>query len=315
MRRMALAMSAAAALVACNGSIGDNPTGGAQGSPGNGPNGSNIDCAVSRNDEVRLRLEPTCKGCHQQGANKPFFASLRAFEQALVYVPTYITVGAPEQSYLLQLLSGHGSAPYKAMPPSGPPFAELAETGKTDIGMAELEAWITDLPPPPPELSAPDPQAPSTRRLTAEEMLQSLRDQLGLTEEEVAGSGMGIDTERFVSLGGPNTPGGQARSPSFGPGAMQVLVAVSQAWCGVSVKKPSSPLLSKASLADTSTTAGEAIRANIAALELRMLGQVDDAEVQSLFDDVFVAYEPQGSDVAWTAVCAALVRHPRWISF
>lgn len=313
MRRAAL-ITVCAALVACEGSIGDNPGGNGQSGPGNGPNGSNIDCAISKNDEIRLRLEPTCKGCHQQGANKPFFASLRAFEQSLVYLPRYVVSGAPEQSYLLQLLTGHGSAPFKAMPPAGPPFSELAETGKTDIGMAELEAWITELPPPSPELAEPDPAAPSTRRLTAEEMLRSLRDQLGLTEDDIEGGGIGVDTERFVSLGGPNTPAGQGRASSFGPGAMQLLIAVSQSWCALSVKKPSTPLLGKASLSDGSATAGDAIRANIAAMELRMLGQVDDAEVQSLFEEVFVAYEPQGTDVAWTAVCAALVRHPRWIS-
>jgi hypothetical protein len=312
MRSAALVVTCAAAVAGCNGNIGEGPAGNG---PGGGPKGTGVECAVSRNDEIRLRLEPTCKGCHQQGANKPFFASLRAFEQALVYVPKYVTSGAPDQSYLLQLLSGHGSAPYKAMPPAGPPFAELAEAGQTEIGMAELEAWITDLPPPSPELAEPDYAAPSTRRLTAEEMLRSLREQLGLTDEDIDGSGVAVDTERFVSLGGPNTPAGQARARTLGPGAMQVLVAISQGWCSLSVKKPSSPLLTKASLADGSATAADGIRANIAAMQLRMLGAVDDAEVDALFGDVFVPYEPQGADVAWTAVCAALVRHPRWVSF
>jgi hypothetical protein len=146
-------------------------------------------------------------------------------------------------------------------------------------------------------------------------MLRSLGDQLGLTDEEIAGSGLAIDTERFVSLGGPNTPAGQARAQSFGPGAMQLLVAVSQGWCSVSVKKASSALLTKASLADGSASAAAGIRENIAAMQLRMLGEVDDAEAQTLFDDVFVPYEPQGTDVAWTAICAALVRHPRWVLF
>ncbi|MEJ7733781.1 MAG: hypothetical protein WKG00_31870 [Polyangiaceae bacterium] len=314
MRSAVLMAMGAAAVAGCNGNIGEGPAGNGQG-PGNGPKGTGVECAVSRNDEVRLRLEPTCKGCHQQGANKPFFASLRAFEQALVYVPKYVTSGAPDESYLLELLAGHGSAPYKAMPPAGPPFAELAEAGKTQIGMAELEAWITDLPPPSPELAEPDYAAPSTRRLTAEEMLTSLQDQLGLEDADIEGSGLAVDVERFVALGGPNTPLGQARQLNFGPGAMQLLVAISQGWCSLSVKKASSPLLTKASLADGSASAAAGIRENIAAMELRMLGEVDDAEVEALFADVFVPYEAQGTDVAWTAVCAALVRHPRWVSF
>jgi hypothetical protein len=314
MRSAVLMVMGAAAVAGCNGNIGEGPAGNGKG-PGNGPSGTGVECAVSKNDEVRLRLEPTCKGCHQQGANKPFFASLRAFEQALVYVPKYVTSGAPAQSYLLQLLAGHGSAPYKAMPPAGPPFAELAEAGKTDIGMAELEAWITDLPPPSPELAAPDFAAPSTRRLTAEEMLASLQDQLGLEDADIEGSGLAVDAERFVALGGPNTPEGQARALNFGPGAMQLLVALSQAWCSLSVKKAGSPLLVEAALADTSAAAGDRIRKNIEAMQLRMLGEVDAEEVDALFDSVFVPYEAQGSDVAWTAVCAAIVRHPRWLSF
>jgi hypothetical protein len=49
---------------------------------------------------------------------------------------------------------------------------------------------------------------------------------------------------------------------------------------------------------------------------LRMLGEpAPAAEVDDLFNAVFVPYESKGAVVAWTAVCSALVRDPMWILY
>lgn len=294
-------------------------------------------CATSKTDEVRQKLATTCKGCHGAGSNKPFFADLLSFEQALAYEPKYVAPGKPEDSYLVHLLRGDAGGIYKQMPPNGDPFAKLAGT---DISMAEVEQWITDLPPPPPELSKPDPDAATTRRLTAEEIVTSLASQLGLDETDFKDGydhliddavpvwspdaispgvpygvpGNGWPSERFLGLGGPYSMHYQPREKGVTPAMTQVLVEISQAWCGLSVKKASSPLFKYATPMDTSKTNAAGIQKNISYLHLRMLGEVDAKEAAATYTEVFSKYEPSGPVAAWTATCASLVRHPRWLS-
>jgi hypothetical protein len=294
-------------------------------------------CATSKTDEVRQRLAPACVGCHGEGSNKPFFADLVSFEQALVYDTRYVVPGKPEESYLTQLLEGTAKSIYKQMPPNGPSYSALPNT---DIPMSEIKQWITDLPPPPPELAQPDLDAPTTRRLTAEEIVASLQSQLGLEETDFADSyghlidnavpvwspdaispgvpygtpGNGWPSERFLGLGGPFSMHYQQRERAVTPAMIQVLFEVSQAWCGLSVKKTGTPLLRYATLMDTSVTSAAAIKKNLTYLHVRMLGEADAKEVDSMYKEVFLKYEPVGADVAWQAVCSALVRHPRWIS-
>lgn len=324
----------ALAAVACgSGSIGGGTD---VSTPGDKANNAAV-CATSKTDEVRLKLATTCQGCHGAGSNKPFFADLVSFEQALAYEPKYVTPGKPDQSYLMHLLQGDAKSIYKQMPPNGPAFAAM--TG-TDITMAEIADWITNLPPPPAELSRPDPNAATTRRLTAEEMVASLQQQLGLGDVDFADNygylidgavpvwspdaispgvpygepGNGWPSERFLGLGGPFSMHYQQREKAVTPAMIQVLYEVSQAWCGLSVKKAGSPLFKYAKPTDASATAAADIKKNISYLHLRMLGVTDTKEAASTYTDVFLKYEPTGLDVAWTAVCASLVRHPRWIS-
>jgi hypothetical protein len=330
-KRFALpGLSIVALAAACGpGSLGDGPT----------PSETKAAaaCATSKTDAVRLALATTCQGCHGAGTNKPFFADLNSFEQALAYEPSYVVPGKPQDSYLVHLLKGDATSVYKQMPPNGPPFAALKGTS---ITMDEITQWITDLPPPPPELSRPDPDAPTTRRLTAEEIVASLEAQLGLVDTDFADCcgtlindalpvwspdaispgvpygtpGNGWPSDRFLGLGGPFSLHYQQREKGVTPAMMQVLFEISQAWCGLSVKKPMSPLFKYATLADTSATSAAGIQKNISYLHVRMLGEADPKEVASTYEDVFLKYEPTGADIAWTAVCASLVRHPRWIS-
>ena len=55
---------------------------------------------------------------------------------------------------------------------------------------------------------------------------------------------------------------------------------------------------------------------NLRALYLRMLGQPpSDAEAKELYEQVYVPLEAQNTRLAWIGVCAALIRHPLWITY
>jgi len=300
------------------------------GSPPERDQGSDPVCAASKNDEIRLRLEPTCGGCHKDGSNKPFFTSLRAFESLLVYEPTYVVSGKPDESRFFQLLTGKATGQYPQMPPPAS-FASMAENGKTKISVDEIRDWITHLPPEPPENRAPDPSAVTVRRAMAEEMTTALLTELGLdpptdfasvgpegalmlaSPDALGYVGDGAWT-RFEALGGASTLRGRARLTTITPAALQMLTGVSQAWCSIAVNKTGSVLLHDATLGDTSAAASSAIKANIRYLYLRLLGVVaTDEDVKGTYEGVFLKYEAQGAPVAWTAVCAAFVRSPEWL--
>jgi hypothetical protein len=121
-----------------------------------------------------------------------------------------------------------------------------------------------------------------------------------------------------MAMGGPYRLDGKLRNDELSLGFAQALTHISQAWCRTSLAKNKTPLLSRATLTDKSTSkdGAERIRANIGDLYLRMLGQDAPAgEVDDLFSNVFVPYESKGAATAWTAVCAALVRDPLWMLY
>ena len=316
---------------------------------GGTPTDGGESCAPSsRNDEIRLALAPACEGCHLVG-NKPFFASLTAFENGLVYDERYVKPGDPENSLLLQLLKGTAPGSYPQMPP-GQPYDELVAHGRVTLTLEQVAAWIRELPPTPARLEAPDPEAFTVRRLSAEEMVVSLMDQLGLTLEDfvstsdpnwrnkayVVNGGKlflwpgdwapGISTEyvsdsrsveRFDALGGGNSLLYRKRDVGFGPSAAQTLVQMSQAWCARAVDKKSNPaVLRYVTLADTSAKNPDAVQKNLRALYLRMLGQPpSEEEAKALYEQVYVPLEAQSTRLAWIGVCAALIRHPLWITY
>ncbi|WNG37197.1 hypothetical protein F0U61_28610 [Archangium violaceum] len=301
------------------------------------------------NEKIRLGLAPACEGCHVAG-NKPFFASLTAFENGLVYDERYVKRGDPENSMLVQMLEGTAPGSYPQMPP-GQPYEELVAHGRTTLTIEQVKAWIRDLPPPPKRLEAPDAEAFSVRRLSAEEMVVSLMDQLGLTLEDfvsttdpdwrnkayVVNGGKlfvwpgdwapGISDqyisdlrsiERFEALGGGNSLLYRKRDVGFGPSAAQTLVQMSQAWCARAVdKKGNTAVLRYVTLADTSASNPDAVQKNLRALYLRMLGQPpSEEEAKQLYEQVYVPLEAQkNARLGWIGVCATLIRHPLWITY
>jgi hypothetical protein len=61
---------------------------------------------------------------------------------------------------------------------------------------------------------------------------------------------------------------------------------------------------------------GEPHPKNIGYLHLRLLGEpAAAADVKAYYEGVFLPAEPRGAAVAWTEVCAALVRDPRYLTF
>ncbi|MDP2274161.1 MAG: hypothetical protein Q8K32_25685 [Archangium sp.] len=339
-----LLLMAALALAGCEGKLG-GPSGPAtpvepEADAGCPPEG--------KNDEIRAALAPACASCHTSG-NKPYFASLDAFENGLVYDPKWVNKDDPENSGLILLLQGRAPGSYPQMPP-GEPYTALETDGRAKISLADLKAWIRELPPRGVVNDGPSPEAFTVRRLRADEMILSLMDQLGLSpadfvdtsrptwrneEFTVRGGRLftwptdwapGISqqyvsdkraTERYETLGGAVILQGRKNDVGLGPSSVQTLVQVSQAWCRIAIEKTgNTSVLRHVTLADKSATKSVEIRQNIASLSLRMLGEVPtDAQVTEMYEQVYLPLEPASTRAAWTGVCAALVRHPQWLSY
>jgi len=316
---------------------------------GSPPDDGGTTCAAKNdNDAVRLALAPACEGCHVNG-NKPIFASLAAFESGLVYNEKYVKRGDPANSLLVQMLKGNAPGSYPQMPP-GQPYDDLVASGRVTMTIAQVEDWIRDLPEPTEQLDVPSPAEFRVRRLSAEEMVVSLMDQLGLTLEDFVSTSTpdwrdrayvvnwnkffvwpgdwapGISgeyvsdlraIERYEGLGGGNSLTYRKKDAVFGPSAGQTLVQMSQAWCGRAVDKTNNAaVLRYVTLADNSTKSPDLVKKNLRNLYLRMLGQSpSDAELTALFEQVYLPLEKQSTRLAWVGVCAALVRHPLWITY
>lgn len=338
----ALGLLVLLALVGCEGKLGGGPgpTGGPLADGGCPPEG--------KNDEIRLALAPACASCHTVG-NKPYFASLEAFENGLVYDTKWVNKADPENSGLIKILQGQWAGSYPQMP-LGEGFSAYVADGRVKISLDDLKAWIRDLPARGAVNEGPSPAAFNVRRLRAEEITVSLMDQLGLSledfvdtsrptwrdEEFTARGGRlfvwptdwapGISqqyvsdkraTERYETLGGAVVLQGRKKDVGLGPSAVQTVVQMSQAWCRIALEKPgNTAVLRSVTLNDKSATKSVEIKKNIAQLSLRMLGDVpSDADVNELYEQVYLPLEPASTKAAWTGVCAALVRHPKWLSY
>jgi hypothetical protein len=296
--------------------------------------------ARAANEAFKTKLAKNCAGCHDTGANKPFFQNISSFENLFVYNPAYITPGKPDESELVRLLQNKGTLTYKQMPPGGDAFATLAEKGQTDIDMAGVRAFVAALQPR--QIRAPrvDPNALTVQTMDAHRIQQALFSQLGVspetdnlgellirdpdgadparTVEQYSKSNLTypIQEGRFTGLGGGNYLQSAKGTRELTPSRFLHLNQVAQNWCRLSVRKTGTPLLKYASLTDKSADKSADIKKNIGYLMTRMLGIFpSDAQVDALYTGVFLTYEKTNAETAWTATCAALVRHPLWASF
>ncbi|MEM9189283.1 MAG: hypothetical protein AAGF12_08910 [Myxococcota bacterium] len=326
-------------LTGCEGAVSD--AGGSQ-APED-PDGPEIPEDISEcrkpNAEIYTGLHGSCVGCHDEEHNRPFFASLEAFERQIAYsaidpLPgeqVFVVPGQPEASELLRLLDG-SSETLGQMPPGVKSYAELAADNEAPNGvsMARVQDWvrsleICELPAPPPIVHA--------RRLPAELIRSELLRQLDLTDADVDGSGRPLGSpddspqrvgrqrettahDAWQDLGGAHILDGRRTSLEVAEAMVQTLVPLSQAWCSISVENKSI-LLRHATKDADSVTNEAAIKANIAYLFLHMLGEVaSDDDVNAMFDTVYRPTEQStGGAAGWTAVCATLVRDPLWLTY
>jgi len=281
--------------------------------------GTTSAAAAPTTDDVYKKLYPSCGACHGQGANKPLFASPPAFANLVAGNPAYVTPGKPDASPLISLLNGMGTGAFRQMPPVES-FVSLAGKGQTQISLADVRAWIAALAAATPA-NASWQGAPSIRRLAAEQLRQSLYDQLGITDADLGSSPYAFTGSSggqiWANLGAPNWSVGKPRSDATTPSFFQTLVPLSQSFCRIAVaKKGNTALLKYVTLVDKSAQAAAGIKKNIGYMYLRMIGDVAaPAVVDDLYQTVYLPNEATGTDTAWTAVCAALIRHPLWLVY
>jgi hypothetical protein len=304
-------------------------------------------CPEDETGRIYLGLRPSCVGCHGVGTNLAFFATEASFRALLVGNPAYVTPGDAAGSVLVKLLRGTNVGAFRQMPTAGAAYADLPST-QQPVSMAEVERWIDGLGAVV-RSTTPDPDAPTVRRLTAEEIVASLYDQLGLSEADFLGQPSSnfssptvtfrgdlpvwspdqapgphypadrLATEtRWRGLGGPGWLSGAQRTRVVTPSLMQTLRQLSYAWCRMAVRKANnSVIFQRARPTDTTAMAAAAIRADLASMHLRMLGDpASPAELDALLSDVFQPAETAGGpQVAWTAACASFVQDARWLAW
>lgn len=303
---------------------------GSDGVPGDDEPG--VDACRQPSYDVYAGLLRTCEGCHGAGTNFPAFADFAAFESLIVGDTSVVTPGDPDASTLMQLLAGTAAPPLRQMPPGANSFAALEEDGLTDIGIDAVRDWIADLEPCDTPTGGGSPQF--VRRVDAEHIVRMLYAQLDLALPDVldpsrfpvddptfgaltsADNSERAANARWMALGGPDYLRGQQRQISWSPLFVQTVGPMAQAWCRRSIQLDRDALLRHVGSDSDSTTDSTAIRANIRYLYLRLLGiEATDAEVAETYDTVYLHYEATAdAPTAWTAVCAALVRDPLWLS-
>lgn len=337
--RRALLVGLSLSLTSCIGTAelfepGAPAEGGREG--GGGGSGGGSGTGDLSNADVYTRLKFSCGGCHTL-TDRPYFATLESFENLLVYDVKYVIPKDPDGSHLVKMLEATGTP---QMPPApGDSFKVIADRGNAQITMAEVRQWIATLEP---RATPQQPlDVPVIRRKTAEQVVKTLYDQLGLTETDfysqtfdpIASDSYAVRSPDAIPYADPFDQGGTLFSAMGGPfrlegvwrndtptsGFAQALTHVSQAWCRTAfTRSGNTAVWTKATVTDLSTdpAGAQRIRGNISDLYLRMLGQdAAAAEVDDLFTNVFVAYESKGATTAWTAVCASLVRDPLWILY
>lgn len=298
-----------------------------------------------RTDAIRHGLERNCIGCHQTG-DYGYFASAAAFESLLVRNPRFVVPGDPEGSALVQLLEGRrAGSSLTQMPLSGDTFSVLAERGETDISMAEIRTWITELTLPG-TTTEPSAEAATVQLLSATHFELGVTSILGLTpddffrfqyegNDETNALRIGLrdqdsfavrSPDRVADVEGPNRylalGGGSAalqrvedRSPSTT--FVQTLVPLSQAWCQRAVNKTGNTELFTIANASTTSTDLENVRAQIADWHLVLLSQpATSADIDHIVNDVFLPLESESSAAnAWVGTCAYFVRHPLFVLY
>jgi hypothetical protein len=346
MRPLGIAIVATlACITSCKGGTAGNAansggTSGVAGSPGAG--GSPCETpATPETARVFEGLRPACEGCHITGV-RAFFASLKAFQGLLVSDPRLVAPGDPDQSELMRLLKGTGTGAFKQMPIAGPSYEALAASGMQQLTMDEISTWIRGLQVQQRDPN-PDPEASRVVRMSATQIQRALYQQLGLVHEDFFGTGsefgvpmatakggdelyplQGPDAlptpaerptlERHVALGGGSALMQVQAQLNTGPTFVHSLTPIAQRWCRLALEKPMNTALFPAGAA-MSADATEA-KATLRRWHFHFLAErATDAEVDAVYDNVFVPLATVGLDVAYVGVCSYFIRHPQWVFY
>lgn len=321
MSRLALAPVVALLAAACTGTIADfgGGTGKHQADPSDGG------CST---EVVFNGLSTTCVACHGPDTSKPYFSSLEAFTANIASKPAWVVPGHAEASPFLQLLDGQSSGSYPQMPPNGDAFSTLSAKGATAVTRETIACWVNNLDLGGVVVTSAGPLQ-LVQRLRAEQLLASVSQQLGVPLENLSASAYGArattdlpmvdpyhqQQHNFMLLGGGNFMTRDRSSIELSPTFIQSMVNISQTACRRSVNLTPSPLLTKATLSDPSATQGAKVRDNIRAMHRHLLALTATEDDVAAYYELFTTYEPKGRALAWTAVCAAMLRDPRWLSY
>ncbi|MBV1857537.1 MAG: hypothetical protein KUG77_03930, partial [Nannocystaceae bacterium] len=125
--------------------------------------------------------------------------------------------------------------------------------------------------------------------------------------------------ENFYKLGGGAPTQAVVEDTDFTPPFVQTLVPLSQRWCMMAVDKEDNTALFRHGSPQTGSDEPGVVKDNIRALSLHMLAEpATDAQVEAIFDEVFVPLESDGdndSRTAWVGVCSYFVRHPLFLVY
>jgi hypothetical protein len=288
-------------------------------------------------------LRSSCQGCHQSGA-RGYFASVAAFQSLVVADPRFVTPGDPAASGFVALLEGNAAGSFAQMPPAGPTYAALVDGGAAGPSMAAVRAWISGL-----SAQARDPRpdvnAPRITRMSAVQLRRALYQQLGLdaadfyitaeeygvamaesrgddrypllSSDEVPAPRQRVTFERHQSLGGGAVTEQVAPDASASVNFAHTIVQVSQAWCRLALAKEGNTAL----FATTSEQADESAD-NVAATVHRWARHFHAVDLDASETERFIGLfntlraDPDGDlNSAWSGVCSAFIRHPRWVFY
>ncbi len=311
-------------MSACVGGIGGDDAAATGGTNGQG----GMDCSTPpellATKKIMDGLSPQCVGCHQaENGAFGFFASLDAFVNLVVANPELVVPGSPDESRLVHLLEGNGSGTVKQMPLAGEPYATLPGAALT---MAQIKTWITELQPIVVS-DLPYRDAVTSSRLPTPMFEYAVPALLGITLNHTDNKGnyavLPPDTTTqpgsaglYLSLGGGSSLKAATRNRKVHATFVQYVSQLSMRWCELAVEQSSSQLFTTAT-PNTGSAEAETVRSNIAQMQLLLLGaESTGAEIDALFDDVFVPLEAAStSERAWVGVCSALMRDPRFLLY
>jgi hypothetical protein len=134
--------------------------------------------------------------------------------------------------------------------------------------------------------------------------------------DDYRGDGVAVSTTLYQLLGGANYLQGTASQREWSSGSLTAVTQIVSSSCFVAVQAGSKKIFVHATPVMKLSTDEPAIRKNMKQLVHDfLLAPDDDSYVTRLVDVVYRPLEAQNTTAAWTGVCSALMRDPRFLTF